>query len=123
MHSSLHTIRPMDTGDETSPKSGRVRRIFHHNRSGTHLDFPFRENTIARRAQAPGKTEMTYQMAPTSDSDEHTDNEDNDEKRQRSERLAARLQEVFGLDDVEEVLEEMPCWLLRSVSEYRLGRL
>ena len=33
----------------------------------------------------------------------------------RKARLAIKLQEVFGLKEVEEVLAEMPCWLLRSV--------
>lgn len=35
----------------------------------------------------------------------------------RKERLAERLMEVFGLEEREQVLEEMKCWLLRSVSE------
>ncbi|OXG86709.1 sterol 3-beta-glucosyltransferase [Cryptococcus neoformans var. grubii Br795] len=33
----------------------------------------------------------------------------------RKERLAERLMEVFGLEEREQVLEEMKCWLLRSV--------
>jgi len=41
-----------------------------------------------------------------------------EKKRLRREMLAERLREVFGLDEREEVLEEMRCWLLRSVSEY-----
>lgn len=35
----------------------------------------------------------------------------------RKEKLAERLMEVFGLEEREEVLEEMKCWLLRSISE------
>ena len=35
----------------------------------------------------------------------------------RRDQLAKRLQEVFGLQEREEVLEEMRCWLLRSVSK------
>ena len=35
----------------------------------------------------------------------------------RNEKLAERLMEVFGLEEREEVLEEMKCWLLRSVSK------
>ncbi|EIW72673.1 hypothetical protein TREMEDRAFT_41904 [Tremella mesenterica DSM 1558] len=38
-----------------------------------------------------------------------------EKKRVRKERLAERLQEVFGLEEREEVLEELRCWLLRSV--------
>lgn len=33
----------------------------------------------------------------------------------RKARLAEKLREVFGLREVEEVIAEMPCWLLRSV--------
>jgi len=40
-----------------------------------------------------------------------------EKKRVRREKLAERLQEVFGLEEREEVLEEMRCWLLRSVSK------
>ncbi|WVQ71264.1 hypothetical protein IAR50_000790 [Cryptococcus sp. DSM 104548] len=41
---------------------------------------------------------------------------DESEKRlMRKERLAERLMEVFGLQEREEVLAEMKCWLLRSV--------
>jgi sterol 3beta-glucosyltransferase len=40
-----------------------------------------------------------------------------DRKRIRKEKLAEKLMEVFGLERKEEVLEEMRCWLLRSVSK------
>jgi sterol 3beta-glucosyltransferase len=40
-------------------------------------------------------------------------------QRVRKEKLSERLMEVFGLEEREEVLEEMRCWLLRSVSEWR----
>lgn len=33
----------------------------------------------------------------------------------RKARLAEKLQEVFGLKQLEDVVAEMPCWLLRSV--------
>ncbi|EJU00971.1 UDP-Glycosyltransferase/glycogen phosphorylase [Dacryopinax primogenitus] len=36
-------------------------------------------------------------------------------KLQRRGKLAAKLRDVFGLSDIEEVLAEMPCWLLRSI--------
>jgi sterol 3beta-glucosyltransferase len=45
-----------------------------------------------------------------------------EKQRLRREQLSQRLQEVFGLDEKEEVLEEMRCWLLRSVSEWHLDR-
>ncbi len=38
-------------------------------------------------------------------------------KRVRREKLSERLKQVFDLEEQEEVLEEMRCWLLRSVSE------
>ncbi|WRT64019.1 uncharacterized protein IL334_000946 [Kwoniella shivajii] len=36
-------------------------------------------------------------------------------RRVRKEKLAERLMDVFGLEENEDVLEEMRCWLLRSV--------
>lgn len=49
----------------------------------------------------------------------------NEKQLVRKEKLAERLQDVFGLEQREEVLEEYRCWLLRSVSEYCIlnGRL
>lgn len=43
---------------------------------------------------------------------------DAERKRLRREKLGQRLMEVFGLEEREEVVEEMRCWLLRSVSEW-----
>jgi sterol 3beta-glucosyltransferase len=40
-----------------------------------------------------------------------------EKKRIRKEKLAERLMSVFGLEQHEEVIEEMKCWLLRSVSK------
>lgn len=134
MHSSLHTIRPMETAGlpSGSPTERVSPRKQQHRLLHPELHFPFRENTIARRAQAPGQTELSYQYADEEENDsvladlplerhavQPTDTESEAEaKRHRSARLAARLQEVFGLKEEEEVLEEMTCWLLRSVSEY-----
>jgi sterol 3beta-glucosyltransferase len=129
--------------DGPSGSHPRHRRRLFSNHSRHHLDFPYKENAIARRAQAPGATELSYQLGddhaaqadalladlPTSPRtqplEEHADDSEAAEearaaeaKRRRSARLATRLQEVFGLEEEEEVLEELPCWLLRSVSEY-----
>lgn len=46
-----------------------------------------------------------------------------EKRRLRKELLSERLREVFGLDEKEEVLEEMRCWLLRSVSKYKITEL
>lgn len=176
------------------------------------LKFPFRANTIARRAQSPGAMEIQYQLAQahglsttpalhqlgmagdldshrgSGESDTsldpgaqqflndrvtaeetqaqrevgqeiertereaelHSDNESREilradpeaaaalreaqegsevevedrmqmnageRQRLRKERLSQKLMDVFGLTEAEEVLEEMRCWLLRSVSE------
>jgi sterol 3beta-glucosyltransferase len=124
-------------GSPSSEHSAGRRHLFHRKQ---HLDFPFRENTIARRAQAPGVGEINYQLSPNVDPSLLVDlpTEDRVEselesdasaaavelssaeikRRRRNARLAARLKEVFGLEEEEEVLEEMTCWLLRSVSEY-----
>lgn len=36
---------------------------------------------------------------------------------QRRTKLAEKLREIFELDGIEEVVAELPCWLLRSVCE------
>ncbi|ORY29024.1 hypothetical protein BCR39DRAFT_559323 [Naematelia encephala] len=194
--SSLHTIRPMVSNSTVKP---------HPSQS---LHFPFRENTIARRARSPAPTELNFQFrgshpgevplprgfdadslrgedglhisndavklvqdrveaeekrgaqeekeeilraevqggpaskslileAPIgaeSPSENNTDaalREEIDEvveermeptiqerKRLRREKLADKLQEVFGLEEREEVLEELRCWLLRMLKGY-----
>lgn len=61
MHSSLHTIRPdaIDTTAEPTSSSPTTPRRGHHHA----LHFPFRENTIARKAQSPSVNELEYQLA------------------------------------------------------------
>ena len=238
MHSSLHTIRPLaQTPGELDemlqpPSSSTIRPPLdvggpHGGHVHPDLRFPFRANTIARRARSPGQEELSYQFASfdqarrspprdpagvpppqsavqadrrrkASDTssapsdvaveklvsdrlakeeeagereedvemlqtavetdmpveekeavleavDSHKESrhdlnveaalrersEDEsvvesiqpnpqERKRVRREMLAGRLQEVFGLEQREEVMEEMRCWLLRSVSECTL---
>lgn len=216
LHSSLHTIRPM--GHATPPEDDMVEVPSVTQYSDQHpLRFPFRENTIARRARSPGINELNYQFAqgrrraasdlgdnvpsiaglrvagderPPSEGsvgsigpeerrlveervaaeediahdeereeiqrfhpdaldlgpviegqgdrlseanvqaalregeegqeeliEERMDINPAEKQRVRREKLAERLMEVFGLEKREEVLEEMRCWLLRSVSK------
>ena len=228
LHSSLHTIRPMNTSTHLDPNdlvdvAGQTPRGLHE----PNFHFPFRANTIARKARSPGQAELNYQFAEalrirreseesdgslgtvpmprgfdfdnrriSEDSDgglsvggetrelmdaqihreEDIGEEEEDEeivraaeqdresssvqlgpqisgdrpdegntgaalrespqvelvedrlrenaterKRLRKEKLSERLMEVFGLEEREEVLEEMRCWLLRSVSKCKVG--
>lgn len=39
-------------------------------------------------------------------------------RRKRKQKLAEKLRDVFNLVEVESVVGELPCWLLRSVCEY-----
>ena len=241
MHSSLHTIRPMASpANEMTPAQPETESYFPQETSrkpGHHsLQFPFRQNAIARKARSPGPSELEFQFqnrnenpanrsvlpaeedipspvleegidnrrisqesdggiggpvreimeqrvaveqglakeeegqeidrceeegatpsstAPPglatplnqrqnlgySQEEERAQSEENvaaalregsdeeeivedrmqanpqEKKRVRREILAERLQEVFGLEHRETVLEEMRCWLLRSVSE------
>ena len=233
MHSSLHTIRPMANRpgvDEDMVEVPPPSKLTSPSDYSNLLQFPFRENTIARRARSPGQNELAYQFAeaarrrkasleyrdlsPTaldkrgaipparqqgeavvvSTGIEHVmeGNEDlakrivherlgheaeigqleaaeeigktgvqspemerqlervlsgssmgselnaeaasadesegemmeesmegnvQGKKRVRREKLSQKLMEVFGLDEREEVVEEMKCWLLRSISE------
>ncbi|WVF70804.1 hypothetical protein IAT40_005598 [Kwoniella sp. CBS 6097] len=227
--SSLHTIRPMATSyeDDQALLQGSQAQPPSHGRHPVHpLHFPFRDNTIARRAKRPTGNELSYQLAEearrrgseAASSDASSDSSvplpkgyrgedrgsstrssldasisgearemlneqisreeelgeqeeqeeilraaeqspvrpaidlepivsghgdsaeyntdaalrepenleeeiiekkvqpnESEKKRLRREKLAERLMEVFGLDEREEVLEEMRCWLLRSV--------
>lgn len=226
MQSSLNTIRPMATHAEEDmvrvPPAGQVKAPH----TSQELSFPFRANTIARRARTPGQKELAYQfagmttsevreaerqsieqgyfdqdqlssrrssgeteestggvpaegparelmqdriskeehmageeeakemdrvgdspmsrsmgLAPAIPDDNQRPSDDNapaalregsgedevvedqmmpnpsEKKRRRREQLAERLQDVFGLEEKEDVLDEMRCWLLRSVSE------
>jgi sterol 3beta-glucosyltransferase len=45
-----------------------------------------------------------------------------EKQRIRREKLGQKLMEVFGLHEREEVIEEMRCWLLRSISESSWAR-
>lgn len=81
--------------------------------SGLHLatpiseDLPNEENTAAALREAPDDELLEDGMQENR----------TERMRVRREKLSERLMEVFGLEEKEEVLEEMRCWLLRSVSE------
>ncbi|WWC86113.1 uncharacterized protein L201_000984 [Kwoniella dendrophila CBS 6074] len=225
--SSLHTIRPMkqsyaDDRSSNAMPSTEPPHTLHGVHPVTPLNFPFRDNTIARKARRPNEGELAYQYAdaearrqslesttpddsvplpkgyvdtsrrlsdPSSEvssiggdaremlnkqishEEELGEAEERDEiiraasqspikqsldlapvlseheqqalntdaalrepdnreeqtiernirpneaerRRLRKEKLAERLMDVFGLEEKEEVLEEMKCWLLRSV--------
>ncbi|WVO17804.1 hypothetical protein L204_105502 [Cryptococcus depauperatus] len=220
LNSSLSTIRPISTSPSYNTSSAKALHTTHHTHS---LQFPFRQNTIARKARRPGANELSYQFAGivpdrktnANDTDYSSDGDiplpkgfvprpsdmssdsgsetssvtgakaqiindritkgkkiamseereeillsaeetnlnldniakqaesqsdvnlgaalrdgaergqhvieermqpDESEKRLiRKEKLAQRMMEVFGLEDQEEVLEEMKCWLLRNI--------
>lgn len=71
--------------------------------------------------ERPGEDNAPAALREASDEDELIEDQmianPAEKKRVRREQLAERLQDVFGLEDREEVLDEMRCWLLRSVSE------
>ncbi|KAK4684673.1 hypothetical protein P7C73_g5496, partial [Tremellales sp. Uapishka_1] len=52
------------------------------------------------------------------DASDTMETNENEKRRLRREKLSQRLKQVFGLEDREEVVVELRCWLLRSVSEY-----
>ncbi|WVQ62325.1 uncharacterized protein L199_000464 [Kwoniella botswanensis] len=64
-------------------------------------------NTDAALRQADSKEEQVIE--------ESIQPNESERRRLRKEKLAERLMEVFGLEEREDVLEEMRCWLLRSV--------
>lgn len=124
--------RSMDSEQSESKSRPTSPHKHHHHFRRSSLDFPFKENTIARRAQAPGPEELSYQFSPcrsgfkplplsgAATPEEGTlpstrvDHEVDLGERMRKRKLAKRLQEVFGLEEEEEIVEELACWLLRS---------
>lgn len=66
------------------------------------------ENVAAALREGSDEEVVEDRMAPNA----------TERKQLRREKLAEKLQEVFGLEEREPVLEEMRCWLLRSVSEW-----
>lgn len=129
-HSGSQSSSSSDESESRSRSTSPHRKHHHFRRS---LDFPFKENAIARRAQAPGPLELSYQLSPkredrkplpgsgaaTPDQEEppetRMDQEVDAGERVRKDKLSKRLQEVFGLEEEEEVVEELPCWLLKNI--------
>ena len=79
-------------------------------------DATLQEHNVgaALREGEPGEEEVI---------DDRLEENPAEKKRLRREKLSERVMDVFGLEEREEVLEEMKCWLLRSVSESNLPRL
>lgn len=71
-------------------------------------EVPSDQNTAAALHEEEGEGEIVEdRMAPVA----------GERQRVRREKLGEKLMQVFGLQEREEVLDEMRCWLLRSVSE------
>jgi sterol 3beta-glucosyltransferase len=66
------------------------------------------DNTSAALREGSGEEELVEDQMMENPSEK---------KRLRREKLAEKLQDVFGLAEREEVIDEMRCWLLRSISE------
>ena len=79
-------------------------------------EMPSREsgadNTSAALREESGENEIVEDQMMENPSEK---------KRLRRENLAEKLQSVFGLAEREEVVDEMRCWLLRSISEFIPG--
>jgi sterol 3beta-glucosyltransferase len=79
----------------------------------TLAEMPSREsgvdNTSAALREESGENEIVEDQMMENPSEK---------KRLRREKLAEKLQDVFGLAEREEVVDEMRCWLLRSISEF-----
>ena len=69
------------------------------------------DNTSAALREESGENEIVEDQMMENPSEK---------KRLRRENLAEKLQSVFGLAEREEVVDEMRCWLLRSISEFIL---
>ena len=133
------------SGSSLNPARGSSKSSHHSNE----LHFPFKENTVARHAKPLSPVEKDYQFSPldAENSDARvaedaivrgeagagpSDEADSKAERERKAstetsagkarklELAKMLRDVFSLDEVEEVVGELACWLLRSVRESRL---
>jgi len=67
------------------------------------------DNTSAALREGSGEVEVVEDRMMENPSEK---------KRLRREKLAEKLQDVFGLTEREEVIDEMRCWLLRSISTF-----
>lgn len=67
-----------------------------------------KDNTSAALREGSGEEEIVEDQMMENPSEK---------MRLRREKLAEKLQDVFGLAEKEEVVDEMRCWLLRSISK------
>jgi hypothetical protein len=77
---------------------------------------PDDQNVFASLRQDSGASAKTLQPTPH-EGKKRSPEEKEEARNRRSERLAMKLKEVFGLPEAEELLVEMPCWLLRNERE------
>lgn len=77
---------------------------------------PDDQNAFASLRQDSGASGKTLHPA-SGHGKKRTSEEKEAARKRRSERLAVKLKEVFGLPEAEELLVEMPCWLLRNLRE------
>lgn len=111
MDEQIH--REEDIGEEE--EEGEIARAAEQDSQGSGIqlappiggDLPDDNNTAAALRESPEDDFIEDRLEGNA----------TERKRVRKEKLSDRLMEVFGLEEREEVLEEMRCWLLRSVSE------
>jgi sterol 3beta-glucosyltransferase len=74
---------------------------------------------IAQAAGLPPSAgqNLDLEETPSDLNDRMSMGKSGERQRMRKEKLGEKLMQVFGLAEREEVLEEMRCWLLRSVSK------
>nr|XP_019049094.1 sterol 3-beta-glucosyltransferase [Kwoniella bestiolae CBS 10118]OCF28024.1 sterol 3-beta-glucosyltransferase [Kwoniella bestiolae CBS 10118] len=136
--SAYTSRRPSDPSSETSSIDGTARELLHEQISHEEeLGEAEEREEIYRAAEAsPVKapldlapaiseheqqelnTDAALRQAETKQEEvveESIQPNESERRRVRKEKLAERLMDVFGLEEREDVLEEMRCWLLRSV--------
>ncbi|CED83178.1 glycosyltransferase family 1 protein [Phaffia rhodozyma] len=113
------TADEQDYEHQTSDKS-----ILHGTREGENVEKEEADGDRAEEELVKGDSiqdESHEQEARSLMSRRHPDkNANTDEhssigRRKRKQKLAEKLRDVFNLPDVEPVLGELPCWLLRSI--------
>jgi hypothetical protein len=82
-----------------------------------HID-PSSQLDDGRRTEDAGLE--TFYVAQGTRMREGEESEEDEVGREKKKELGEMLREVFRLPEVEEVVAEMPCWLLRSIREYTL---
>jgi sterol 3beta-glucosyltransferase len=106
----------MQRADEQRPEDATPMARSPSEEKALQIPKPDDRNALASLRQDSAESGNTVQTVSGAGK-KRSPEEKQDAKKRRAERLAVKLKEVFGLPEAEELLVEMPCWLLRNLRE------